>query len=463
MQSGEETMNGMLPAFAAAWTRSWTDDPIELGETPPFPLARTVKMPSGHPYESGALSFRLGGLRLHGAAELDLDRCSLARDGTRVVLGLGLRELVLHGRYAVEVKPDPVVPIDSGGNLMDLAPEACAPIAAGTSPGDPPLDPEKEQWLENARHQRTILAQSENGQQLLGVYNTHNETYDELFRTSPSLVTTWQAGGATKEMARDTHGAVKADGVVNDAQKQYTGGVTYNGNAFVQQTAVALTAAITAGWDGISETPPPADDKYWSAGLAALSFGKGVATATNNTPQTVNEMKASEVHGTVKAYDGPVPKVDPNEGLKLLSDGDSGAGGDDGPDQSWIVLGESDRERLRHLRVGLLKEKAEDAAVVGQPLFEGACEARIRGAHVVLEIVLGDGIERDAVQAAVADVPAFDLEIDDGGWADDAGEIARRRVERLYFLRTMLHASVVEHLKNAVRRAARSAYALAGA
>src|SRR4051812_39670247 len=230
-------MNDLLLPFLAAWADDFAGDQgrsardtVALDDLPALPLARTVRMPEGHAYASGALSLCLSGLTLTGASRLDPARCALERDGTRVRLALALQPLALDGRYEITAKPDPVVPIDTAGSLMDLTPEQLAPLAAGQSAGDPPLDPEKEQWLDNAREQRRKLAETDNGQKLLGTYSEHNATYEEIMR-NPTVATNWQAGGATRQMARDTHAAVPNDNqVINDAGKTYAGGVTYNGN-----------------------------------------------------------------------------------------------------------------------------------------------------------------------------------------------------------------------------------------
>ena len=462
-------MKDLLSPFLAAWndelsiagTRSASPDAIALGDLPAFPLARSVKMPESHPYEAGALSLRLSELALSGASRLDPGRCSLERDGARIRLSLALAPLALTGRYAIMAKPDPVVPIDSAGGLMDLTPEQLAPVAAGQDPTDPPLDPQKEEWLKNARAQRVKLAGTENGQLLLGTYSEHSPTFEEVMRTNAGVVSNWQANGATKQMAGDTHVAVDQDDVVNRAKKTYAGDVTYNGNAFSQQLNIALGCLLTDPTFDINGTAPPAaDSKYWAAAKAALAFGEGVNTSTGNTKNKVTEMKASHVYGTVDAHSGEPPTVADQEALQALTSGDTGGGRDYRPEPGWIVLDEDDRALLLRFKTDFLRHQAAKASITGKVLFEGSCGAQIGGIAIALDILLEtDAGGRAAARAGTAkiDLPAFDFDIDDAGWFSDAGTIARQRLNRIQFVRTLLREAVMRALQRAAEGAAERA------
>src|SRR4051794_38211290 len=98
-------MDDLLPPFLAAWTDHFAGhqgrsarDTIALDDLPALPLARTVKMPEGHAYASGALSLCLSGLTLSGASRLDPARCTLERDAAGIRLALALEPLALNGR-----------------------------------------------------------------------------------------------------------------------------------------------------------------------------------------------------------------------------------------------------------------------------------------------------------------------------------------------------------------------------
>ena len=56
--------------------------------------------------------------------------------------------------------------------------------------------------------------------------------------------------------------------------------------------------------------------------------------------------------------------------------------------------------------------------------------------------------------SAAIDLPAFDFEIDDSAWFADAGEIARQRLNRIQFIRTLLREAVVNALQKTALAAA---------
>jgi hypothetical protein len=458
-------------AFVKAWKKHWQEaanspkrnpfrDPITMGDTPAYPLARTLPMPPDHGYETGALSFRMVDLQLHGMRDIDVERWSREINEDRVRVKLELKSLILQGRYSLEVKPDPIVDLDTAGNLMDLPLEARQPAPAGAEPGEPTLDSQQEEWLDQARDQRTRLNQTPNGQKLMGLYNEHNETYNDVFRNYPALTTVWRAGGATKEMAADTSDAVKNDTVINSPEKRYTGNVTYNGNAFAQQLNVAA-ACVYADPHFNPMTGPPPGSKYFAAAKAALAFGKAVNSSTNNRKDSVHEMTPSQVHSTAQQHSGTLPDVSDQEAMMAILSSSIGPGGaDENGDAGWIRVDEEDRTRIRFLHDAIMKQKAEDAAIVGQPLFEGECRARIDGVKATIELAMEDGSRGGQVRALSASVelPAFGLDIDDSQWTGEVGRIARQRLERMYFIRSLLHDSIVDHLQRALLRTVEGAY-----
>ena len=464
-------MNDMMRLFATTWGGLWGRrggaeaglcDPARLEDTPAYPLARTVGMPEGHGYETGAVSFRLKRLRLGGMSRLLEGAHAEQAEGGRVRLKFALERLVLRGRYALEVKPDPIMTLDTGGNLLDLPPEALRPSAAGAeADSDAPLDPQKEEWLDQARDQRTRLSETDNGQKLLGLYNVHNEVYDEAFKSNPALPELWRAGGATRDMAGDTSEAVKADGVVNDAGKTYqsdTGPVSYNANAFTQQLNVAAGCMFTDP-DFDPTVGPPKGSKYAAAAKAALSFGKGVKTTTSNDKDNVNEMKPSEVHSTVEQHEGDLPPTGDREVTRIATEIGPGGAEADG-DLGWTVVDEEDRRRLQRLYQTTMKYRAESADVPGRPMYVGLCRARIEGVEVTVELDLEETDEgrRARLVSAELQMPAFELDIDDSRWGGEVGRVARRRLERMYFIRSLLHDSITERLRADLGRAAEAGY-----
>jgi|GEM_PF-2272372 len=459
----DDPQKDLIPGFSAAWARCFAPDgPLaapSLPDSPVYPLARTVEMPAGHAYSTGAVGLRLLNLRIDGLG--NLARAGRQDAEGRVRVSLAVEGVRIRGEYRLEAKADPVADLDSAGNLMDLRPDALRPAAAGGGSGGDPSDPVQEEWLDTARLQRQKLGETDNGLQLIALYNQHNEVYEEVFRTSATLPGNWRAGGVTRAMAADTNAAVQNDAVVNSATKDYGSGVTYNSNAFVQQLNVAVeTVATDPNFDPFT----PIDQqnlsgRYWDAAKAALSFGKGVGATTGNSKGDVNEMQPSQVYTTVHGHQGGLPPVTDGEAKAVfgsaMSAGAGGAGAQDTP--GWIVIDEEDRRRVRSIIAHRAKARAENAAVRGETLFAGAVEAEIDRIETVVELVLEDGGRARPVAVKV-DLPAFALDIDDTAWTGTVAAVARERMAGMLFIRSLLQDSLLDRLNAVLPDAAARAY-----
>jgi hypothetical protein len=469
-------MNINVEQFAALWRKNWHHKSgkaqfdqarnriISLDDTPAYPLARTVAMPPGYHYETGALSFSLSNLEIHGIGDLDSVQCTEAVDGERIRLVLVLRCLNLRGNYALNVKPDPVITLDTGGNLMELPAKSLEPAAAGADADAPnsELDPQKEEWLEQAREQRTRLSSTENGQKLLDVHGEHNEVYDEVFRTNEAMRETWQAGGVTKLMAADTSIAVKNDSYVND--KAYTNAnnetISYNSNAFTQQLALALNTLLTDPDYEFSDIASVPTEKYLAAAKAVLSFGQAVTTQTGNDKHTVQNLTPGQIYNTVNQHEGDLPPISDDDVMRLLQSGPSSGSGDEAGTIGRLVLDEADRHLLRRLFQANLQERAERSTIVGQPLFEGRCDAEIGTVSASIELNIDHSTQKPQVRGRAAQItlPAFDLNLDDSQWTGEVGRVARRRLEHLYFIRSVLRAAIAEQLQRSLLSMAETTY-----
>jgi hypothetical protein len=460
-------MNKDKAKFTSAWAQlsAAREAKLKLEDTPAYPLARTVQMPADFSYPSGAVSFRLQDLQIEGALQVEDQGSELEPAADTVQLRWVLQRLQLHGTYSLHVKPDPILDLDTGGNLMDLPPEACLPATAGADPDDDggddgddgDVDPQTEAWLNQARDQRTRLQSTENGQRLLALHNEHNETFDEVFRTSNTLPGQWKAGGATKQMAAVTSDAINADGTVNDSATVYANGLNYNANAFMQQLNVALTCIYTDP-NFSEETGPDVNGKYWAAAKAALSFGKGVGSSTSNSKSTVQEMKPSEVHTIVSQHDGDLPEVTDDEMYSIMSDAAGQGGADSAIDLGWIVLDEEDRKRARFIYQSAMKQRAQDNKHIGQSIYEGACSATLEEVEATIRFARGADGSLGAPLNASVQLPAFEFELDDSQWTGDVGQIARERLENMYFIRSLLHDSIVDRLQEELLDMANQAY-----
>lgn len=409
--------------------------PLVVADLPEIPLARTIAMPDRIPYPTGAVGVRLTGLSLTPtvAMPLPLD------PGATV----GLGPLLLAGRCVILVRPDPVIDIDTAG---DLSPLPTSGEPAGAQPDGEP-DPRMEEWLDQARAERDRLSASANGQRLLDVYDEHSEVYDEVFRKSATMREVWRAGGVTRQMAADTSAALRAgestapgDAAVNSRryQRSDTGEtVTYNQNAFLQQLAVTVQTGLSDDdWDPLGDADARPAPRYLAAMKASLSFGKGVSRTTGNDKNTVVAVTGQEVHQVVVDATEPPPEVTDDEALAVLNASTESGGASAALD--WLRLDEADLDFLRDQFAAGLRERAQRSDVVAAVLFDSPCSATIAGARLVRTA--------DGRSVSVA-LPAFALDIDDADWDGPAADVARERLARTYFLQTLLHDAVAARLQ----------------
>lgn len=465
-------MNSERQRFISRWRRVWNakrntpseavevKDPFPLPDTPAYPLARTVGMPVHMGFKTGALAFRLMDLCISGLSRPEEESMVFDKNGNAISIQLKIPDVRLQGSYALEAKPDPVMDLDTAGTMMEISEQDHRPMAAGAGSGSPDPDPEQEAWLNNARSQRTELSKTENGQKMLRTYYDHNETYNGVFESYPALATVWKAGGATKEMARDTSNAVSpdadSDAVINNSGKTYAGNLTYNGNAFSQQLNVAASC-VYSDPDFSPVTGPNKQGKYWEAAKAALSFGKGVSTSTGNSKSSTNAMTKTQVYSTVKDHKDELPTVTNDEVTNAIVESPLIPGGSatvENPD--WVHIDEEDRKRLRFLHDAILKQKAEDSDVEGLPVFQGTCHALLGSVSARIRLSRTDENQpyRAECPLSAIEIPAFEFHIDDSQWGGETAEVARNRLERVYFIRSLLYASIADGFQRTLQEAA---------
>jgi hypothetical protein len=54
-------------------------------------------------------------------------------------------------------------------------------------------------------------------------------------------------------------------------------------------------------------------------------------------------------------------------------------------------------------------------------------------------------------------MPAYELHIEDDAWSGEAAAVARKRLEGMHFIRSLLHESIVDRLKRELADAVRFA------
>jgi hypothetical protein len=242
---------------------------------------------------------------------------------------------------------------------------------------------------------------------------------------------------------------VNTNNVVNPKSKTYGKGVTYNGNAFVQQLNLVVNTASTDPkfnpWD--PKAKPNPDSKYTKASLAALSFGKAVST-TGNTNKQVTELTSEQVYKQVDKFDQEPPQSSVPELQNVLKQGMSGAGADEANENGWVILDEEQRNMVRLWVHSNIREKANAKKIVSEPLWSGSCHASIRGVEVSLDIMMNPETRELDIKNTSILLPVFEFEITDSTWTGKIAEVVRERLSQIYFVKSLIHQQVEAGLKS---------------
>ncbi len=405
-----------------------------LGAIDDVPLAFHVPLPD-QPFGNGHLSIRFDQLALSGLGEARVACAARAGGATATVRW---PRALLTGAYAVTALPAPRIDLDTGGTMLD-GDDDIEPGGGGGGQ-EPPLDPAtRDAMLDNARAQRTRLMDQPNGQQLMSHYDEHNEIYNTVFVASAAARGAWAANGATKEMALDTHAAVGANGTVNDPTRTYgTKQVSYNENAFNQQLQIVVnTVAADPHFDPFDPNAKlDPDSPYTKASLAALTFGNAVGQ-TGNSKTTTTPLQRDAVYGAVQTGTAPTPAT-VDELQNIISQGaqSGGAAAAVAAARGWRILDEDDRAKVRRYLHLAAEERAERMTRPRLVLWAGACGAELLDVEAEVEVAAGPDGPR--LTACAIRLPAFGFAIDDAAWTGAAAEVARQRLARLYFVRSLI-------------------------
>jgi hypothetical protein len=428
-------------------------DTIETADTPPYPLAKTVQMPEGHTYKTGLLRLSFRDIHCTGAKKLRAGSGDYQVEEQKIRMKFTLDTLNLKGTYFIDTQNDPEISIDTAGNLMELPKHAHTPLPGGADPGESSFSDEQQAaYLDQAREQRATLMQTPNGPELMSVYNEHNEQYNQAFLTNEQLRDIWKANGVTAEMAADTSEALKNGTVINPHAKKYSNNETYNKNAFKQQMNVAVaTLMLDEDFDPYGSDPPNPNTASYKAAMATVNFKKAVNT-TGNNDTGITEVTSGDVYGIVKNHSGAMPTSTNEELNRLIAQGIQPAGNDEGTDTSGPVIDEEDRRRIRLIIESGLRNRMKSMNNVSEPLWQGDCSALIQGteAQIELDIQSHEGRLQFQLADAQIELPVFDMHIDDSQWSGPAGEIARKRLSRAYFIRGLLHHQLADKLKEVI-------------
>ena len=156
-----------------------------------------------------------------------------------------------------------------------------------------------EDYLEEARSQRTKLWQTKNGGLLMDKFYDHNEVYNYSFQHNNGLKNSWVQPANQHFMGTTYQASKNPDMPVNGHvyRAGEAGAVDYNTNAFNQKLAVAYAAF------GYGKNPPEkcniTKEQFNAAGQAALQF-EGIVKETGNTAKNTVAMTTNQVYETIE-------------------------------------------------------------------------------------------------------------------------------------------------------------------
>ncbi|SDT83377.1 hypothetical protein SAMN05216371_8200 [Streptomyces sp. TLI_053] len=423
---------------------SQTPTVLRLPDTPSFPLAAGVVLPTGHRFAPTAvLSLRLGDMTLTPLGEPGL----AAPTGQEGALSCPLAPLLLHGRYSLDVRPERENPLDTGGAL--------APLSQATpSPGYPWARTLREDvhkaHLATAREERTkLVAASPNGFRLVSSYYQHNEEFHEAF--AKDYMNNWDGDGVTAQMADDTDTAVRSDTQAVNRSAPYTdtngNKVTYNENAFTQHYSL-LTALASLK----SEADTGDTKKYEQAMDAVKQFRKHVEDDTGNEKKKVTPRTAQQIRDAVRyaKAEGQAAVIGVDDDIYLNPDRYLEQVERDGPDALPPGLDLEDLHHIQRQRAAILAAQAAALVPVGEAYYQGSFQAVIEGATLIWAPSDDGSAGPEWVRA---DVPQPALELDDSAWQGEAGDIARARIASMRFLTVLLREAITERVAVAARTA----------
>ncbi|WP_346882206.1 hypothetical protein [uncultured Algibacter sp.] len=435
---------------------------FSIKDTNEFPLAFNTKMPNGFGYEKGHISFLFKDFTCSGLDNMQLIKNkSVKKDGKKYI-HLCLDNLKVKGHYEIKSKYAPSIDIDTAGSMLNYQDESLAKMAGADSADGTKITPtEAEGYLDNAREQRTRLMNQPNGQKIMASYNEHNEVYNEVFVKSAATRTTWNAQGATAEMAKHTNDATASknnDIIINSNDKLYAGGVTYDSNAFVQKLNIVVNTISTDPkfnpWDPNAKPNP--DSKYTKASLAALSFGKAVKTTQKidkNNPKKITgdeipEFTSEGVYTYINDFSGTPPEATGAELENIIKQGMSGGGADEAAENNWYILNEEQRKMVRRWIHENALEQEFDKNNISQTFLEGDCYSSIDNVEVQIEIDL------EAKQGTLPNIdvvlPVFEFDIDDSHWTGKIASVLRERLSHIYFIKSLIHHQIEAGIKKIV-------------
>lgn len=434
--------------FADNWEKYYKEKehlcPLELDET--LSMAKIVSMPEESGMKMGKLYLHIKDAEVRNLGYLKEKKVLSAGDGSpkTIILRMEPAEFLCNCEFL--------------GREETVDAE---PLKAEKADDE---DPQKEEWLNQARKERDRLAESEIGQKLLLEYASHNEVYYKTFDL-PIVKQLWRQGDVTKQMAADTNGAVVNNTNINDHsyKNSETGEeMTYNENAFYQALMISQNAIYAdEEFDPLSSDPPRPE--YKEAADAVFKFSDLVNQQTGNTKEQCVPMTREDVYEKVegqyqdKILQNTIDTV--NRTDKMLSAARYLYLKETNPEHMLQAGTEPDlseytpreQEMLKRSLAAAIEERKKRMSP-GKVLMCSAGKAAIEG--ICAEFAGRNG----EIELVKLEVPEFNLELDEKTLDGETGELIRERLPQMRILYALIYQRVYEKIRSSLLAAGRNAY-----
>jgi hypothetical protein len=410
-----------------------------IKDTLDFPLALNVKMPTEHALDNAHLSFRFFDFNCINQGIIEVESKQSSNTDSQHFC-LTIDKLNIKGLYAIDAKQAPIIDFDVGGNLMPFDTDANQLNEDNTTETQASFTPPQQMsFIIQARVQRVKLNSTENGRKLLAKFDEHNDVYNEMYKTNPTVIRFWKEGGIVAQMCKFTSDAVANNTEVNPSEETQTFGegdnkTSYNAHAFLQATTL-MSACLFH--------PDNDSGKYAKAGNAVHDMIKWMATTNNQQTQTT-AMKPVNIYQAVETYEGSLSLTTTAEAYNMFSQGEGN--GDEAmtiaKENGWKVYNEHERKVIKYVTTeSQIKEEKLPAC-----LWQGDCEA------ILSDIIIKFTVAKNNQQISIEQIEsrAFDFSVDDKKWQGEAANIARERFAQLHFIRNLIQQQLSKGIEQVV-------------
>ena len=396
-------------------------------------LLRHVAMPEDCKYGEASISVNCSGVTFPEDIKVKSKEKRETAEGVITDFAFKPTPFVVH--YKLNAKYDPSIDIDVAGNPGNLKFKGM----------DEAEDAEKEEWLDQARGERTELEKSDNGQLLLEQYDENKDAYNLAF-TSKTFCNKWQEGNVVMSMSRDTSEALKTGGVINEKTYEKSKGktVTYNDHAYdvqscLQNTLIFMKKNPAMNSEGEPGYVSPEDiDK---AVHSMTEFYNAVYT-TGNTKDKTTPMTRDQVYEAVEnthanrlmATNARAPYEEfeyYQERLKNKSNG--------------LLRADKDKYGHEEFFRSLVAEQMMRSDEAGVVVHEGEFKGVIPDDDFTMSVLIQkENGETSGIKVLSVNIPDLELDVDSEKWAEEYKEILEDKMRDVTFVQHIIKNALSE-------------------